>query len=136
VRVLSAERIEVESESDIVIARRVAGLIAKQLGMGLLDQTKVATATSELARNIVRYAATGNVLIEQIEQNGRLGVRVTFTDEGPGIRDISEAMRDGFTTGNGMGLGLSGARRLMNEFEITSELGVGTTVIIKKWKQR
>jgi serine/threonine-protein kinase RsbT len=136
VRVICAERIKVEVEGDIVIARQVAGLVAKKLGMGLLDQTKVATATSELARNIVRYASAGIVLIEQVEQNGRLGIRVTFTDEGPGIANISEAMSDGFTTGNGMGLGLSGARRLMNEFEITSALGVGTTVVIKKWKNK
>ena len=133
-RVLSADRIVVTDESHIVVARQRAGLAAKRMGMGVLDQTKMATATSELARNIVRYAKSGEVLIEEIEQNGRSGLRVTFTDRGPGIPDIELAMRDGFTTGAGMGLGLSGSKRLVNEFEINSEVGVGTTVVIKKWK--
>ena len=102
--------------------------------MGLLDQTKVSTATSELARNIVRYAKTGEVLIEEIDEGGELGLRVTFKDAGPGIPDIPAAMREGFTTGGGMGLGLSGCKRLVNEFEIVSQAGTGTTVTIKKWK--
>jgi serine/threonine-protein kinase RsbT len=135
VKVISAERIAVASEADIVIARQAAGQSAKKLGLGLLDQTKVATATSELARNIVRYAITGDVLIQHVEQDGRLGLCLTFKDQGPGITDIVQAMQDGFSTGNGMGFGLSGAKRLMNDFEITSAPGLGTTVVVKKWKQ-
>jgi serine/threonine-protein kinase RsbT len=133
-RVLSAERIAIVDESHIVLARQRAGQMAKRVGMGLLDQTKIATATSELARNIVRYAKTGEVLIEHVESNNRIGLQITFKDEGPGIKDVTAALRDGFTTGGGLGLGLSGARRLVNEFEITSEVGVGTVIVIKKWK--
>jgi serine/threonine-protein kinase RsbT len=134
VRILSAERIRILEESDIVIARQRAGQVAKKIGMGLVDQTKIATATSELARNIVRYAKTGEVLIQEIEGDISRGLQITFTDHGPGIADLATAMRDGFTTSGGMGLGLSGSKRLVNEFEISSEVGVGTTVIIKKWK--
>ena len=132
-RSLSVDRIVVTDESHIVIARQRAALAAKKIGMRILDQTKMATATSELARNIVRYANKGEVLIEEIEHNLRMGLRVTFTDKGPGIPDIEMAMRDGFTTGAGMGLGLSGSRRLVNAFEITSKVGSGTTVVITKW---
>lgn len=133
-RALSAERIAITDESHIVAARQRAWNAAKKIGMGVLDQTKIATATSELARNIVRYAKTGEVVIEQVENLGRSGLRITFKDQGPGISDIDRAMRDGFSSGGGMGLGLSGSRRLVNEFEITSEVGVGTTIVIKKWK--
>lgn len=133
-RVLSAERVAILDESHIVLARQRAGQMARKAGMGLLDQTKVATATSELARNIVRYARTGEVLIEHVESYDRMGVQITFRDQGPGIKDVDAALRDGFTTGGGLGLGLSGARRLVNEFEITSEVGVGTVIVIKKWK--
>jgi serine/threonine-protein kinase RsbT len=132
--VLSAELVAISDETHIVIARQTAGRTAKKIGMSLLDQTKIATATSELARNIVRYAKTGEVLIEEISDEFRLGLQITFKDRGPGIADIDKAMRDGFTTGAGMGLGLSGSKRLVNEFEILSQVGVGTTVIIKKWK--
>ncbi len=133
-RILAAERIPILDESHIVIARQRAALSARQIGMGLLDQTKVGTATSELARNILRHATRGEVLIETVENDSRPGLRITFSDQGPGIPDIAMAMTDGFTTAGGMGLGLSGSKRLMNEFEINSTVGVGTTVIIKKWK--
>lgn len=133
-RVLSAEAIEISDESHIVLARVRAAQAAKKMGMKILDQTKIATATSELARNIVRYATSGEVSIQEVEDGGRAGLRLVFNDKGPGIRDVPRAMEDGFTTGKGMGLGLSGARRLVNEFEIHSEVGVGTTVIITKWK--
>jgi serine/threonine-protein kinase RsbT len=133
-KVLSAERVAVTDESGIIIARRAAGSAAKRMGMSVVDQTKVATATSELARNIVRYAECGEVVIEEIADALRSGLQITFKDKGPGIADLQKAMRDGFTTGGGMGLGLSGSKRLMNEFEIISQIGVGTTVIIKKWK--
>lgn len=134
-RIVSAERIPILEESDIVVARQRAGQLAKKIGMGLVDQTKMATATSELARNIVRYAKTGEVVIEEIDNDITQGLRLTFTDKGPGIADIAMAMRDGFTTSKGMGLGLSGSKRLVNEFDIQSELGVGTTIVIKKWKR-
>jgi serine/threonine-protein kinase RsbT len=132
--VLSVERIAITDEAHIVVARQRAAQVAKKIGMGILDQTKIATATSELARNIVRYAKVGEVIIEEVENENRVGLQITFKDRGPGIKDVTAAMRDGYTTGNGMGLGLSGSKRLVNEFEINSEVGVGTTVIIKKWK--
>jgi serine/threonine-protein kinase RsbT len=133
--VLSAERIGILEESDIVIARQRAGQLAKKLGMGVVDQTKIATATSELARNIVRYAKTGEVIIEEIDNGITTGLQLTFKDRGPGIVDLAMAMRDGFSSGGGMGFGLSGAKRLVNEFEIQSEAGVGTTIVVKKWKR-
>jgi serine/threonine-protein kinase RsbT len=133
--VLSAERIGILEESDIVIARQRAGQLAKKIGMGVVDQTKIATATSELARNIVRYAKTGEVIIEEIDNGITTGLQLTFKDRGPGIADLAMAMRDGFSSGGGMGLGLSGAKRLVNEFEIQSEAGVGTTIVVKKWKR-
>jgi serine/threonine-protein kinase RsbT len=134
VKVVTAETVAVNDEAHIILARQCAGRAAKRIGMGILDQTKIATATSELARNIVRYAKSGEVLIEEVERDARSGLQITFTDRGPGIADIETAMRDGYTTGGGMGYGLSGSKRLVNEFEIRSQVGVGTTVIIKKWK--
>jgi serine/threonine-protein kinase RsbT len=133
-KIVSAERVAVTDEGGIIVARQAAGRAAKRMGMSLVDQTKVATATSELARNIVRYAESGEVVIEEIADALRSGLQITFKDKGPGIPDLQTAMRDGFTTGGGMGFGLSGSKRLMNEFEIISQIGVGTTVIIKKWK--
>jgi serine/threonine-protein kinase RsbT len=134
VKILSAERIRISEESDIVLARQRAAQIAKKIGMGLLDQTKIATATSELARNIVRYANQGELLIEEVHNGIAMGLQLTFKDSGPGIADISAAMRDGYSTSKGMGLGLSGSKRLVNEFTIDSQIGVGTTVVLKKWK--
>src|SRR5213075_2446404 len=118
----------------IVLARQRATQIAKKIGMGLVDQTKIATATSELARNIVRYANPGEVVIEEVDNGISIGLRLTFKDSGPGIPDIPTAMQDGYSTAKGMGLGLSGSKRLVNEFEINSEVGVGTTIVLKKWK--
>lgn len=134
-RIVSAQLIPISEESDIVIARQRAGQLAKKIGMGLLEQTKISTATSELARNIVRYAKTGEVMIEEVENDVTPGLQITFRDCGPGIPDIEMAMRDGYTTSGGMGLGLSGSRRLVNEFEISSKPGMGTTIVIKKWKR-
>ena len=134
-RVLSAELIPIFGESDIVVARQRAAQLARKMGMGTVDQTKIATATSELARNIVRYAKIGQVIIEEVDNDITPGLRITFKDKGPGIPDIAQAMRDGFTTSGGMGLGLSGSKRLVNEFEIESEPGVGTTIVLKKWKR-
>jgi serine/threonine-protein kinase RsbT len=133
-KVLSAELVAVLDENSIVVARQAAGRAAKRMGMGVVDQTKIVTVTSELARNIVRYARVGEVVIEEISDALRSGLRISFKDKGPGIADIERAMRDGFTTGGGMGFGLSGSKRLVNDFEIISQVGVGTTVVIKKWK--
>jgi serine/threonine-protein kinase RsbT len=107
---------------------------AIEAGFSLVDQTKVVTAASELARNAVIYGGGGTVRLEHVENFGRRGVRLTFEDNGPGIADVEQAMQDGFTTGAGLGLGLSGAKRLSNEFEIQSRLGEGPTVSITRWR--
>lgn len=107
---------------------------AVELGLTLIDQTKVVTAASELARNTFTHGGGGNVLIEHLENSGRRGLRLSFEDRGPGIADIDRALTDGYTTGNGLGLGLGGAKRLSSEFSIRSELGEGTCVVITRWK--
>ncbi len=126
-------RICINSDADTVTARQQGRALAAQLGLSSSDQALVATAISELARNIVEYAKCGEIIIRLDERNNKRGVVVIARDEGPGIPDIERAMQDGFTTGRGLGLGLPGARRLMDEFEIASEVGKGTTVIVKKW---
>lgn len=108
--------------------------MAKELGFGVIDQARIATAISELARNIVLYTEGGEILIEIIEENDRSGIQVTSQDQGPGIADIELVMQDGYSTQRGLGMGLPGTRRLMDEFEIESELGVGTTVRVRKWQ--
>ena len=108
--------------------------MARESGLKLVDQTKIVTAVSELARNTLIYGGGGTVAIVQVEENGRRGVRLTFEDKGAGIADIDLAMRDGYTSGKGLGLGLSGAKRLSNDFKIVSRVGEGTTVTITKWK--
>lgn len=108
---------------------------ATEIGFSLVDQTKLVTAASELARNTVTYGGGGSMNMQMIEVNERPGLRLTFEDKGPGISDIELAMKDGYTTGGGLGLGLSGARRLSNEFEIYSKAGEGTRVSITRWKQ-
>ncbi len=131
--VVSSEMIPVQSEPDIVVVRRRVRETAAQLGLSLVDQTKVVTAASELARNTLIYGGGGSMQLESL--NGpRLGVRLTFSDNGPGIPDIQLALRDGFTTGSGLGLGLGGTKRLVNEFEIESNVGQGTKVVITRWK--
>jgi serine/threonine-protein kinase RsbT len=131
--VVSSETIPVVAEPDIVIVRRLVRETAAQIGLSLVDQTKVVTAASELARNTLIYGGGGSMQLERL--NGpRLGVRLTFTDNGPGIPDIQLALRDGFTTGSGLGLGLGGTKRLVNEFEIESKVGQGTKVVITRWK--
>lgn len=106
---------------------------AGDLKFSIVDQTKIVTAASELARNALIYAGGGTVRIETVERERRRGLRVTFEDRGPGIPSVPEAMRDGFTTGNGLGLGLGGAKRLVNEFEIESVVGTGTRIVITRW---
>lgn len=135
----AAERIAIESDGDVVTARQRARALAMELEMPGTDQTLLATAISEIARNITTYASggRGEVLIEVIQDaRGRHGVRVIARDEGPGIADLERALTDGYTTGGGLGLGLPGARRLVDEFDIETEPGKGTTVTLIKWAQR
>jgi serine/threonine-protein kinase RsbT len=108
--------------------------MAVEAGLTLVDQTKIITAASELARNTLDYGGGGELRMELVEEAGRRGVRLMFEDHGPGIADVQQALRDGFTSGSGLGLGLGGARRLSNEFSIDSQVGVGTKVTITRWK--
>ena len=124
----------VRSSDDIVNIRRYVRSWAVQEGFSLVDQTKLVTAASELARNMLSYGGGGTVQIESVVKDGRRGIKVIFEDHGPGIPDIEIAMRDGYTTGSGLGLGLSGAKRLSNEFDIVSRPGEGTRVTIVRWK--
>ena len=117
----------------MTVRKRVRAMAIEQ-GLKLIDQTKIITATSELARNTFVFGGGGTVLLEALERGGRYGVRLTFEDRGPGIADLTLAMKDGYTTGGGLGLGLSGAKRLSNEFEIDSRLGEGTRVTITRWR--
>jgi serine/threonine-protein kinase RsbT len=128
------ERIAIESDADVVTARQRARALAVRLDMPSTDQTLLATAISEVARNITAYAERGEVVLELVRDGrGRPGIRVVARDEGPGIADVEQALADGFTTGSGLGLGLPGARRLVDEFEIETAPGVGTTVTLVKW---
>ena len=121
-------------QSDVVLVRQAVRDWSKELGFSLVDQTKVVTAASELARNTLDYGGGGVMILDMVRDGFRRGLRITFADEGPGIPDLSLALKDGYTTGGGLGLGLSGAKRLMNEFEITSAVGQGTTIIVTRWK--
>jgi serine/threonine-protein kinase RsbT len=128
------ERIAIESDADVVTARQRARALAVGLDMPSTDQTLLATAISEVARNITAYAVRGEVLLELVRDGrGRRGIRVVARDEGPGIVDLERALTDGYTTGGGLGLGLPGARRLVDEFDIETAPGVGTTVTLVKW---
>lgn len=128
-------RIPVATDADIVAARQSARAMALRAGCSTTDLTAVATAISEVARNIVSYAGTGEIEVSLVQDRNRQGVRIVAVDGGPGIDDIDQALEDGFTTGEGLGLGLPGARRLMDEFMITSERGKGTTVVMHKWSR-
>jgi len=128
------ERLTVQSSDAVVSVRQMVRDFALDARFTLVDQTKVITAASELARNMVIYGGGGTVLLEKVETDGKIGVRVTFMDEGPGIDDIGLALRDGYTTGGGLGLGLGGARRLVHEFDLQSAKGKGTTIVITRWK--
>ncbi|HEX3383967.1 MAG TPA: anti-sigma regulatory factor [Mucilaginibacter sp.] len=123
----------VEREQDVVPFRNRVKEYAVKIRMGLVNQTKLITAASELVRNMLRYAEKGTVLIEVISRGRDSGIRLTFEDRGPGIADIGQALKDGYSTGKSLGLGLPGARRLVNEFDIQSEVGKGTKVTIVKW---
>ena len=122
------------NEHDIVLARQQVRRLTQELGFGLVDQTKMVTAASELARNAVIYGKGGVVRWETLTDGARRGLRLHFVDEGPGIPDLQQAMTDGWTSGSGLGLGLSGARRLVNEFDIETAVGRGTRVTVTRWK--
>jgi len=130
---LTKDSISVQKEQDAVFLKNRVKEIAVKIKMGLVNQTRLITAASELVRNMLRYANGGVCLIEVVSSGRINGVRVTFVDKGPGIADIAQAMRDGFSTGKSLGLGLPGAKRLVNEFNIESKVGEGTKVTILKW---
>jgi serine/threonine-protein kinase RsbT len=127
-------RVPIHSDQDIVAARQRGRSLAAELGFSPGDATLIATAISELARNIVTYARKGVILLSAIQNSSRQGILVVAADDGPGIADIRQAMRDGFSTSGSLGLGLPGVRRIMDDFEINSRSGQGTTVAVKKWK--
>jgi serine/threonine-protein kinase RsbT len=131
---LSVDTLALERDEHIVMARQAVRQLAIELGFSLVDQTKIVTAASELARNTLQHGGGGTVLLESVNDGVRRGVRLTFEDRGPGIPDIALAMKDGYTTAGGLGLGLSGAKRLSSEFAITSAPGQGTRVVITRWK--
>lgn len=129
----SESSVAIIRESDIVVARQKGRELAASVGFSSTDQTLLATAISEVARNIISYAGQGEITLSTIEAAGRRGILVIARDEGPGIPDLEAAMRDGYSTGKSLGVGLPGARRLVDDFDLASTLGVGTTVTLKKW---
>jgi serine/threonine-protein kinase RsbT len=131
----SESRIAIESDADVVTARQRARELAADLELSSTDQTLLATAISEVARNITTYAQRGEVLVSIVQDEDRRGIRVIARDQGPGIADLDRALQDGFTTGGGLGLGLPGARRLVDDFSIDSSPGRGTTVTLVKWSR-
>jgi serine/threonine-protein kinase RsbT len=131
---LQSRSIALEGEHDIAVARGEVRSIAEWIGFRLIDQTRLATVASELARNVVKYARRGRMIAQPLDAaQGRAGLRLIFEDEGPGIPDIAAAMRDGFSTGRGLGKGLPGSKRLVDVFEIESEVGRGTRVTVVRW---
>jgi serine/threonine-protein kinase RsbT len=129
-----SDKLPIASDGDVVVVRQRVRALAVESGFSLVDQTKIVTAASELARNTVVHGGGGTVEIELLVQGGRRGIRLTFRDHGPGIPNVEAAMRDGFTTGGGLGLGLGGSKRLCNEFDIQSTPGDGTVVRIARWR--
>jgi serine/threonine-protein kinase RsbT len=125
--------VKIISEWDIVAARQLGRNVAKELGFGTVDQARITTAISELARNIYLYAGQGEIRIERINEFGKRGLKVVAVDSGPGIQDIRRAMEDGFSTSGGLGAGLPGVKRLMDEFDMTSSIGEGTIIQVVKW---
>jgi serine/threonine-protein kinase RsbT len=132
--VLEDDEMPLRSQEDVVLVRQAVRKQTVDAGFSLVDQTKMVTAASELARNAVVHGGGGIARLQRVSEQGRIGIRLVFEDSGPGIADVSLAMKDGFSTGNGLGLGLSGAKRLSNEFEIYSRRGEGTRVTIIRWK--
>jgi serine/threonine-protein kinase RsbT len=131
-----SEEFEIRAQHDIVNVRQVVRSWCMAIGMGLVDLTKIVTAASEIARNTLEYGNGGTLLLEEVRDGLRHGVRLTFRDEGPGIPDIGRAMTDGYTSGAGMGLGLGGTKRLVDHFDLDSAPGKGTRVTITKWRSR
>jgi len=130
----SNERRAIQTSEDVVTVRQTVRQRAVELGFNLVDQTKIVTAASELARNTLQHGGGGTLRIEEVKDGARRGLRLTFEDNGPGIPNVELAMKDGYTTGNGLGLGLSGAKRLSNEFQLESVPGKGTRVAILRWR--
>lgn len=130
---VKSETVPIANEMDIVKARQMVRAAAVALGLKLVDQTKIVTAASELARNTLVYGRGGKMTIDVVVRGAQKGLRMTFEDQGPGIADLKLAMTDGYTTGSGLGMGLSGTKRLVSEFEIESQVGVGTRVVATKW---
>jgi serine/threonine-protein kinase RsbT len=125
---------EIRGSEDVVRARQAARTLAVEAGFGLVDQTRIVTAVSELARNTLVHGGGGVATLEIVNDKERLGIRAVFRDQGPGIPDVDQAIRDGYSTGDGLGLGLGGSRRLMDDFEISSTPGQGTTVGVTRWR--
>jgi serine/threonine-protein kinase RsbT len=134
ISVLNKAEMLIDKDQDVVPFRNRLKVYAMKTGMGIVDQTKLITAASELARNMLKYASGGIILMEELNKGTDSGVRVTFQDNGPGIDNVQLALRDGYSTGNSLGLGLPGAQRLVSEFAIQSQVGKGTTITIIKWK--
>lgn len=128
-------RVRIDTDTSVVAARQKGRELAGECGFPSTDLAVIATAISELARNIVRYAVHGEIILRLVDDNGKRGVEVVASDEGPGIPDLTLAMQDGYSTSGGLGLGLPGVRRLMDEFEITSDFGKGTTVTVRRWRR-
>jgi serine/threonine-protein kinase RsbT len=133
-QIRKGEQRPLRTEEDVVYARQAVRGWAVEMGFSLVDQTKLVTAASELARNTVVYGGGGTLHMEQLEDGIRRGLRLVFDDQGPGIADVERALQDGYTSGGGLGLGLGGARRLVNEFRIESQPGQGTRITVVKWK--
>ncbi len=131
---MAIDTLAIKTADDVVRVRQHVRMRAVEIGMSLVDQTKIVTDASEIARNTLDYGGGGHVKVETLENGARRGVRLTFEDAGPGIPDVAVALTDDYSTGGGLGLGLSGAKRLSNEFDIKSVVGVGTQVMIARWK--
>lgn len=131
---VKTETLPIRTSGDVIQVRQAVRAWCIELGFSLVEQTKMVTAASELARNTLDYGGGGTVDLEALSEGARKGLRLTFEDQGPGIPDVEMALTDGFTTGGGLGMGLGGARRLVNEFKITSRLGEGTRIVIIRWK--
>ena len=132
--VLRREQLPLKNSSDVVIARQKVRQVATELRFSLVDQTKLVTAASELARNALDHGGGGQMTLEVVNGLSKTGLKLIFEDSGPGIPDIQAALKDGYTTGSGMGLGLGGSKRLVNEFAIESEVGKGTKITVVRWK--
>lgn len=126
-------RVAINNDLDIVAARVEGRNLARQMGFGIIDQARIATAISELARNVVLYAISGQILLNEVQRDSKIGLEIVCEDQGPGIEDVEVVMRDGYSTTQGLGMGLPGTKRLMDEFEIESRVGLGTRITVRKW---